>query len=200
MNLHPLAPISAALFLTACGGGGTGSVSLDQLVTKGQSVSKTLDGSDGDGADLTPDSALQRTGSARFSGVALAVHLADENSSDLDFAALGATRLTVDFGAGSVAGSADNFFELDDNELKDFENATGTTIAGRVDYTLGLAADEDNFYVGSATGSLTKVDGGVIRMNGEAAGGMLGAEGDAFIVEAFDETTNFGLVALTERD
>lgn len=189
-----------ATILTACGGGSTGTTSLEELVARGQSLSDRFDGVDGDGFTLTPDSGLQRSGSAGFSGVAVAIQAPDLDSDVFDFAAIGATRLTVDFGAGTVVGSADHFYEVDDTDIAGFENITGTAISGQIGYTLDLAAGEDNFYEGSATGSLTAVNGDVITVNAGAAGGLIGPVGEAFAVEAFDEINTVGFIVMSERD
>ena len=116
MTRHFFLTGSVIALLSACGGGGGGSdsVSFAELLDRTDQLG-LLDG-DFLEDDETDFEAIPTTGSATYTGVATVSSFAEFNDEpdEQDFVALGATTLTADFGDQSISGSADNFFQIDE--------------------------------------------------------------------------------------
>lgn len=200
MTLKTMTAVSAIAVLSACGGGSTSSVSLEELIARGTAFEGTVAPLNVDELPLAPDSALQSTGSANFTGIAVYARESATDDEVTDFAAIGSATVSVDFATGVAAGSARDFFQIDNDDIEEIEDITGTSVAGSVTYDLLRGADEDNFYEGNASGTLTATDGTVYTFDLPAAGGLVGDEAQGFAVEAFEEDglDGFGVLALRD--
>lgn len=200
MKFTMITAVGAVTLLGACGGGSTGPIPLEDLIARANAFEASVAPLNIDELPLTPDGALQTMGTAGFTGIAV---YARENETDqdvTDFAAIGSAELSVNFETGVVAGTADDFYQIDDNNIDNISDITGTSIAGSVSYDLTRGVDEDNFYAGRANGSLTATNGIAYAFDLPAGGGLVGDTGQGFAVEAFEANglDGFGVLALRD--
>lgn len=182
MNLKIAAAAVALSSMSACGGANTGDRSFDTLKTD---LVTLLDATEGF-YDRSPENVLP-AGEASYTGLAFATQ-EDEVTEETLFAALGTGRIVADFATGDLTGSASGFFEIEEPDAIDDDTSPeaalaslgGTEIEGEFSIEMSQTAIALGGFFGTATGSLTKVDGGTFQINGDAAGYVSGDNGERF--------------------
>jgi len=201
LNYKALILSCTAAALSACGG--TSGVTLPELAARVEASIENPNFGNIEEATATPDQVLSTLTSASYTGYAI-VGSSDPASDETTFLALGQSTVDVDLSAGTVAGSADTFFELDAAtramEDTDFDAAAvnGSAISGSFTFSLTQTTSGENVFEGQTTGSLTKLDGSTFDANFDAGGGLIGPNGEAFGLEAF--SGNSGAVVYATRD
>ena len=153
-----LVAASAAVFLTACGGGSSGSgsggsnASFSSMANRGEALIEKIDT-----MNVTPSNSMPTAGTATYKGVAgFAASEYDE------IEVISEASLTANFSRSTIAGNLTNF--------RDYEN---TAIPGTVSLQSGKI--RGNEFGADLNGQVT-IDGKKAAVNGDMYGGFAGSK------------------------
>lgn len=198
MNKVAVIAIPVLCLTAACGGSSTGtaqfgavaaaSQSFSDLVAISETYDQTFSATNPDDNRLSTAAELPSGGTARFDGVmVISPPRVAEPSAD-DFLAMGGTSVTVDFDAGTAAGTTGQFYQIDPTSATGLDSLDGAAIDGSVAYALTNQSDTVNIFLGDATGQLTDEDGGVVTIDVTVGGGVMGPDADGFRAGTLSDT------------
>ncbi len=207
--------ITCAAFslMTACGGSGSGSsadvtsniaddVTLSELQARFETFQAAIGTPNLDDAEPTNFADLPTSGLVNYTGAAVVGSGEDDGMGDVDFTflAVGSATLVANFDNQKIAGTADNFFQIDDPNAESLDGETGTRISGSLTYEFDQVSAGVNEYAGQITGSLTPTDQPVVSIDIGGIAGFAGDNGEAFISEAFNNTDDEFVAILATKN
>lgn len=204
MTHHLILSCTAVFLLSACGGsggsGGNDVVTLEELQARSETYNAAIGADNFEDVDPTDFADLPETGAFDYTGIAVVGIEAEGENDDNLFAAIGSATFTANFDDQDISGSADNFFQLTDPNVTNFEDLEGVRIAGSLTYNFDQVAEGENNYAGQVTGSLTPTNLPVLDVDIAGGGAFAGETGDAFFAEIFNDETDYFIGILATRN